>query len=100
MVMAVTHAIVKVYVTARNNIIKHHSNVITICQTIAIEVTALLKNLRSEMKGVQEKESIMGVRGRQKNLSLPITVWHHSASLLMPDSDPRIDFSIYPSHPW
>ena len=30
----------------------------------AIEVTALLKNLRSEMKGVQEKEYIMEVRGR------------------------------------
>ena len=38
--------------------------VITICRTSAIEVTALLKNLRSEMKGVQEKESIMGVRAR------------------------------------
>ena len=30
------------------------------------------------MKGMQEKESIMGVRG-QKNPSLGITVWHHLA---------------------
>ena len=30
----------------------------------AIEVTALVKNLLSEMKDVQEKESVMGVRGR------------------------------------
>ena len=44
------------------------------------------------MKDVQEKESIMGVRGRLKNPSLAITVWHHSASLVMPDSDPRDGF--------
>ena len=48
----VTYAIVKVYVTERNDIIKHHSNVIAIWS--AIEVNALLTNLRSEMKGVQE----------------------------------------------
>ena len=66
------YAIVKVYVTERNDVIKRHSNVITIWQTSAIEVTALLKNLRSEMKGVQEKKSIMGMRGRQKNPSLAI----------------------------
>ena len=29
--------------------------------TSSIEVTALLKSLRSEMKGVQEKESITGM---------------------------------------
>ena len=62
--MDVTYAICKVYVTERNNVIKSHSNVITIWQTSAIEVIALLKNLCSEMKGVQEKESIMDVRGR------------------------------------
>ena len=49
--------------TERNDFIKHHSNVITIWPTSAIEVTALLKNLCSEMKGVQEKESITDVRG-------------------------------------
>ena len=56
--------IVKGYVNERNDAIKRHGNVITIWWTSAIEVTALLKNLRSEMKGVQEKKSIMGVRGR------------------------------------
>ena len=58
------HAIVKVYVTERNYVIKRHITVITIWRMSAIEVTALLENLRSEMKGVQEKVSIMGVRGR------------------------------------
>ena len=38
------------------------------------------KNLRSEMKGVQKKESIMGVRD----------------SLVMPDSDPRDGFFYLP----
>ena len=61
--MDVTYAIVKVYVTGRNADIKRHSNVITLWRTSAIVVTALLKTLRSEMKAVQEKESIMGVRG-------------------------------------
>ena len=62
--MDVTYAIAKVYLTERNDAIKRHSNVITIWLTLAIQVTALLKNPRSEMKGVQEKESVMGVRGR------------------------------------
>ena len=52
------------------------------------------------MKGVQEKEPIMGVRGRQKNLSLTITVLHHLASLVMPGSDPQDGFFYLPSHPW
>ena len=65
----------------------------------AIEVTALLKYLRSEMEGVQEKESIRGVRGRQKNPSLAIRVWHHSTSLMMPDSDPLDGFFYLPLTP-
>ena len=47
----------------------------------------IIKNPHSEMKGLQEKESIMGVRDRYINPSLEIAVWHHSASLVMPDSD-------------
>ena len=62
--MDVTDVIVKVYVTERNDVIKLHSNVITIWWTSAIEMTALLKNLCSEMKGFQEKEFVMGVRDR------------------------------------
>ena len=63
--MDVTCAIVKVYVTERNDVIKRPSNVITIWRTSAIEVIALFKkNLRPEMKDVQEKESIRGVSGR------------------------------------
>ena len=85
--MDIPYSIVKVYVTERNDVIKRHSNVITIWRTSAISETELLKeSLLSEMKGVQEKDSITGVRGRQKNPSLAITVWHHSASLVMPDA--------------
>ena len=63
--MDVTDVIVKVYVTERNDVIKLHSNVITIWWTSTIEVSALLKNLFSEMKGFfQEKEFVMGVRDR------------------------------------
>ena len=85
--MDVTYPIVKVYVTQLNDIIKCYSNVSAIWRTSATEVTALLKYLHLEIQGVQEKESIMGVRVRQKNSSLVITVWHHSASLMTPDSD-------------
>ena len=59
--MEVIYGIVKIYVTERNDVIKCHSNVIAIWRTSAIEVTALSKNRRSEMKVVQEKESIMGM---------------------------------------
>ena len=62
--MDVTYIIDKVNVTGRNDVIKRVCNVITIWRTSAIEVTALLKNLRWEMKGEQEKKSIIGVRGR------------------------------------
>ena len=48
------------------------------------------------MKDVQEKDSVMGVIGKQKIPSLSITVWHHGVSLVMPDSDPRTDFSSTP----
>ena len=41
---------------------------------------------------MQGKVSIMGVWCGLKNLSLGITVRHHSASLVMPISDPRDRF--------
>ena len=62
--MNVTYAIVKVYVPERNDVSERHTNVITIWWTPAIEVTASLTKLPSEMKGAQEKEYVMGVRGR------------------------------------
>ena len=65
--MDVKYAIVKVYVTECNDVIKRHSNVLTVWQMSAIKATALLKikkNLHSEMKSVHEKECIVGVRGR------------------------------------
>ena len=58
--MDVKYAIVKVYITECNDVIKHLSNVIIIWQTPAIEV----KKSTFRIKGVQEKESVMGVRGR------------------------------------
>ena len=59
--MEVTCAIVKVYIIEGDDVMKRHSNVFTIRRPSAVEVIALLKNRRSEMKGVQEKESIIGV---------------------------------------
>ena len=59
-----TYAIVKIYVTERNDAIKRHSNVITIWRTSEIEVAALLKNLRSETKNGQEKEFIISTSMR------------------------------------
>ena len=41
--MDVMYAIVKVYITKRNDVIERHSNDITIWRVSAIEVTALLK---------------------------------------------------------
>ena len=41
--MDVMYAIVQVYLTERNDVIKHDSNYITIWRTSVIEVTALLK---------------------------------------------------------
>ena len=46
--------------------------------------------------GEQEKESIFRVRVGWKNLSLGITVFHHSVSLGMPNGDPRDRF-FYPT---
>ena len=57
--MDLMYAIIEVYVTEHNDVIKCHSSVITIWRMSAMEVTALLKNQHSEMKGVQEKESIV-----------------------------------------
>ena len=63
-VIDVTYTIVKVYGTELDDVIKRHSNVIPIWRTSAMEVAALLKNLRSNVNNVQEKKCIMGVRSR------------------------------------
>ena len=41
---------------------------------------------------MREKSSIMGVRNGQKTPSLGITLRHHSASLVTPNSDPLDGF--------
>ena len=56
-------AIVKIYVPELNDVIKHHSNVITIWRTSEVEVTALLKQYVQKWKMCKNKESIIGVRG-------------------------------------
>ena len=48
------------------------------------------------LNGEQEKESIYLVRVGWKNLSLVITVCHHSTSLEMPMGDPQDGF-FYPT---
>ena len=70
--MDVMYAIVKGYVIERNDVFKRHSNVITILRTSAIKLNALLKNLRSELKGVQENESFIGASGRSRDHSLAL----------------------------
>ena len=40
------------------------------------------------MVSEQEKESIICVRMGYKNPALGITVWHHSASLVLPNCNP------------
>ena len=62
--MDFTYAIVKVYVTERNDVIKRHSNVITVWQASVIWVTALLEKSTFRNKRCEEKESITGVRSR------------------------------------
>ena len=83
--MDVTYAIIEVYVTIHNDVIKRNSTDITIWRTSAVKLTALSKNIRSEMKDVQAKE---------KHIVVVKT------SLVLPDSDPRNGFSEYPSHQW
>ena len=49
----------------------------------------LLKYKKAVFDGEQEKECIFSVRMGQKNPSLTVTICHHSASLVMPNGDPR-----------
>ena len=62
--MDVTYNIVKVYVTECNDVIKKNPQY---CYHNRADVSnrseCIMKNLSPEMKSVQEKESIMGVRG-------------------------------------
>ena len=53
---------------------------------------AFLKYKNVIFNGEQEKEFIIPVRMRYKNMYLVITVCHHSASLVMPNGDPRDRF--------
>ena len=54
----------------------------------AVEVTALSKHtFRNERYA--SKRIYQGCEGQTENPSLGITVWHHSASLVMPDSNPQ-----------
>ena len=61
--MDVMYAIAKVYLIERNDVIKHHSNVITIWQTLAIEVTALLKKSTFRNERCARKRTYHGCEG-------------------------------------
>ena len=50
----------------------------------------IIKNPCSEMKG--KKKNLLRVRGVDRKIHLSESQWHHSASLKMPDSDPRDRF--------
>ena len=92
-----SRTIVKVYVTERNDVIKRHSNIITIWRTSAIEVTAcFIKKYTFRNERCATKRIYHRCWGWWQNPSLAITVWHHSASLVMPDSDPRDGFLSIP----
>ena len=60
--MDVTYATVKICVTECNDVMKRHSHLNMV--DVSNRSDCIIKNLRSEMEGVQEKESIMGVSGR------------------------------------
>ena len=53
-------------------------------------------NLNELLIGEQEKEFIISMRMEEKNLSLVITVFHHSASGVIPIGDPW-DGLFYPT---
>ena len=62
--MDFTYAIVKVYVTERNIVIKRDSNVITIWRVPAIKVTALLRKSTSKNERCVRKSIRRGCEGQ------------------------------------
>ena len=91
--MDVTYAIIKVYVTERNDVIKRHRFVITIRRKSAIEMTAFFKkNLRSEINGVQKKKKTKKKQKKKKKKKKKEFI-ALMTSLVMPNSDPRDVFS-------
>ena len=56
-------AIVKVYLTERDDVIEHHSNAITICRTSEIEVTVLLKKSTFRNEKCARKRIYHGCEG-------------------------------------
>ena len=99
--MDVTYASVKVYVTESKDVIKHHSNVIIMWRTSAIETTALLKKIYVQKGTVCKKTSLSKVWGLDRKI-------HPSRSLCgitrqMSWCQTVIlgtDCSIYLSHQW
>ena len=60
----------------------------------------IIKNIYVQKRKVCKKRKLSWVWGvDRKNPSLAITVWHHEASLVMPDSDPRDGFFYLPLTP-
>ena len=65
------------------------SDVIISCRISAIQEQAFFKLKKAVFNGEQENDSSIYVRMESKNAALVITVCHHSASLVMPNSDPQ-----------
>ena len=96
--MDATYAIVKVYVTERNDVInaKNHN----MADVSKIVVTGLLKKSTFWNERCARTRIYRGCEGYiEKNPFLAITVWHHEASHVMPDSDPLDGFFYIPLTP-
>ena len=64
-----------------------------------IKQCTLNVNFNCQRKSMQENKSIMVLRSKLKILSLGITVWHHSTSLMIPTVTLVTEFSICISQP-
>ena len=65
--MDVTYAIVKVYVTGRYDVIKRHSNVITICERQQLKWLHYKKNIYvQKWKLCKKKKNVSIMGGRER----------------------------------
>ena len=93
------------YRTSRNDVTKRHGIVIIIWRTSAVEENLQSKRLHYQKPTFRNeryarRRIYYGCEGQiEKNPSLGITVWHHSASLVMSDSNPRDRFFYLPLTP-
>ena len=69
------------------------SDIIMSCHILVLSgISGTFLNENAKLNFEQGKGSVICVRMLKKNLFLRITICHHSASLVMPNSDPRDRF--------